>query len=339
MSQSRESDKQRILNTLRREPVDRVPNYEVVIEARTTRHLLGRDDAAHSMALEPEDKVRLAQITGQDVIVVPVVDYTLANREEGGRAYEGNIRTRAELASAGRFSVEGHIQPAVERLKRHIEAVQGTRLGVCACVTSLIFDRTVYALGFENYMRQVLEDPAFVAETMDVYTEYATALVHAICRVGVDMIHVGDDVAFRTGLFIPLDRLRELWVGRVARVIAPALEAGIPVVFHSDGCLTDVIPLLIELGFCAVNPVEPYSNDIYALKQQYGGRITLIGNIDISLLATGSTAEVETDVRRHLDRLSPGGGYVLSSSHSITGAVDPASFVAMLETGWRYECG
>lgn len=332
-----EPDAERMKRTLWRQPVDRVPNYEVLICQRNARYLLGREDAPASWWMEPADHVQLMKKIGQDVMVVPVVDWTLQSEEPHiGRAHEGALVDRAALRRAHLYTHPEHIQPAVDRIHRHLEAAADTRIGICAGLGALIFDRSLYALGFENFMTKILDERSFVEEVLEIYTQYCVDLVRAISKFPITMIHAGDDVAHKTGLFVHPQLFRELWFNRMKRIVAPALERGIPFLFHSDGCLRDILPLLPQLGITGVNPIEPYSNDIYEIKALYGDRLVLIGNIDISLLAFGSTDEVRSHVREHIKRLMPGGGYILSSSHSITDDVQPENFLAMLHAGWEY---
>jgi len=72
---------------------------------------------------------------------------------------------------------------------------------------------------------------------------------------------------------------RELYIPRLQRMLAPVREKGRLLTFHTDGDLRQVIPLLLELGFSAVHPVEPGCNDICALKREYAGRMAFVGNV------------------------------------------------------------
>ena len=94
-------------------------------------------------------------------------------------------------------------------------------------------------------------------------------------------------------------------------MLEPLHARGIPVTFHSDGMIEPVIPLIISLGFCSLNPLEPYGMNIYDIKRRFGDRICLVGNLDIAgPLAFGTPEEVRRDTIEHLERLAPGGGYV-----------------------------
>ncbi|MBI2941342.1 MAG: hypothetical protein HYY04_12980 [Chloroflexi bacterium] len=62
-----------------------------------------------------------------------------------------------------------------------------------------------------------------------------------------------------------------------------------------------------------------------------------IGNIEVpGCLSFGTVDDVVRETKEHIDRLAPDGGYVCSSSHSITNRVKPENYVAMLETIVEY---
>ena len=85
----------------------------------------------------------------------------------------------------------------------------------------------------------------------------------------------------------------------------------------ADGTLDEVIPILLELGFCAIHPVDSAANDIYELKRKWVDKITLHRNIPCDLLLHGSLEEVGEAILERLGRLSEGGHYILGSGSSI----------------------
>jgi uroporphyrinogen decarboxylase len=79
--------------------------------------------------------------------------------------------------------------------------------------------------------------------------------------------------------------------------------------------------------------------DIFELKRDYGGRLCLVGNIDLgSTLTLGRPEDVEAEVREHIRMLAPGGGYCVGSSNSVTNYVPLPNFIAMLEATFKYGC-
>ncbi len=79
-----------------------------------------------------------------------------------------------------------------------------------------------------------------------------------------------------------------------------------------------------------MNPVD--------LKARFGGRITFWGGIDTQgVLPFGTAEEVRAEVRRTVDILGPGGGFVLNSVHNIQGDVSAENIVAMFDEARRYD--
>jgi len=73
--------------------------------------------------------------------------------------------------------------------------------------------------------------------------------------------------------------------------------------------------------------------DIGLIKQRYGDRIALVGNIDCGyVLSQAPVEEVRRITRQTIEVAAPGGGYCLSSSNSIHSSVRPENFMAMVET-------
>jgi uroporphyrinogen decarboxylase len=111
----------------------------------------------------------------------------------------------------------------------------------------------------------------------------------------------------------------------------------VPVVYHSDGALQEVVEDIVGCGFDGLNPIEPPAMDINAVKRQYGRRISIIGNIDLGYTLTrGTPDEVREEVRQRIRDLAPGGGYAVSSSNSVPEYVPLANFNAMREATFAY---
>jgi uroporphyrinogen decarboxylase len=114
---------------------------------------------------------------------------------------------------------------------------------------------------------------------------------------------------------------------------------GKPVSLHIDGIILPYINDFIKMGFDIIHPIDPCGGlqDIYEVKKLYGDQIAIHGNIDVGgVLVFGTPDDIVMDVRRHLDNLSVGGGYVCSSSHNLTDAVGLEQFYAMRDTVQAY---
>jgi len=326
------ADKRRFLSVLRGEIPDRVPNYEVFIGRKVSSYILGKE-TEDLWRMSPEDAVLLAEKISMDMILTPIGGWDILSSVGKNPNTEKLVREDLKKISKNFLEVS---EKSLSRMESLLKICSSKNIGVCAS-PGLIFDQSVYAIGFEKFFLLLYDDREFIEEVLDVYTEYASILFEKICAYDIAVIHTGDDIAGKSGLFINPDIFRKLWLPRIEKILRFPKEKGIPLIFHSDGNIYDIIPDLINLGFCGINPLEPYSNDIYQIKQEFGHRLTLIGNIDIAgALSFGSIEETIRDVREHLEKLMPGGRYICSSSHSITDAVKPANFLAMIDTIHTY---
>ena len=205
------------------------------------------------------------------------------------------------------------------RLADMLMQVRGTELG-CVHTFTGICDPTYLAMGLMDFMYMLADDLRFVEHMFD-YFAYQTR--HAIETVAkypeIEIFLINDDVATGKSLFMGLPRMRDLWLPRMKWIVEPAVKAGKILAYHTDGNISDLIPMLLDMGFSAVHPVEPYANDIYALKKEYVKDITLVG----------TPQQIEEDVKRHCDELKHGGEYVVSSSNSIIQEISPENFLAM----------
>jgi len=146
-----------------------------------------------------------------------------------------------------------------------------------------------------------------------------------------------DDIAHNTGLLIHPKYLKKYlfpWYKKMGRVCR---DKGIGFVFHSDGDCTEAMDDLIDCGFHGFNPIQPNCMDIEAVKQNWGKKLCLIGNLNLdSTLTLGSPADVRAEVYERIRTIGPGGGYMVASSNSITDYVPLANMQALFEATFEF---
>jgi uroporphyrinogen-III decarboxylase len=77
--------------------------------------------------------------------------------------------------------------------------------------------------------------------------------------------------------------------------------------------------------------------DLKHLKETYGDKLCLIGNIDVSqLLPFGTTDEVIHSVRKCIKDAGGGGGYILSPCTDITNVCKLENVFAMISATKKY---
>ena len=238
----------------------RVPVYEVNIETPFIRMVLGKD-VPKSRMLSPRDLVTLSIGLGLDAVLLPMAFWK--PREM--------INTKMEPEELTPPSQEEVLQ-SVERCQEVARIAHEEGLAACG-YNHGCFDVVYEGLGFNNFMTLLYDDFDYVDRITQYLYEYHLEGVRLLAETDVDFILIGDDIAFKTGLFIRPDMFKKLWYDREKQIIQAAKATGKPVEYHTDGALADVLPWLLEMGIDCINPVEPYSNDIVALKKQYGDKV------------------------------------------------------------------
>ena len=155
---------------------------------------------------------------------------------------------------------------------------------------------------------------------------------------GVDIIFVADDIAFKSGTFVRPELFKGFWLPRMKKIIQLGRDAGLPIMFHSCGNVTAIMDdFILELDTDVLNPIEPYSMDIFDIKRRYGHKLGISGNIDIAgPLAFGTPEEVREEVRVKMEQLKPGGRYILSTNHSVMDDIAPENYRAMVDAGLEF---
>ncbi len=108
---------------------------------------------------------------------------------------------------------------------------------------------------------------------------------------------------------------------------------------HSDGAIYDLIPDLIDIGVDAVNPVQTtaWSMDAAKLKAEFGDKLGFWGAVDTQhALPFGSPEDVRNDVRAKIETLGRGGGYVITSCHTIREEVPAENVRALYESALEF---
>ena len=189
-----------------------------------------------------------------------------------------------------------------------------------------------------QFLIDMIENPDLVHQLIELTLSHDIRAMQRVVQAGVDIVIFGDDYADKNRPLMSPRHFKEFILPGLKRCVDAAHQAGAYVVKHTDGNIMPILDMIVDTGIDGLNPIEPAAGmDIGLLKQRYGRRIALIGNIDCGyLLSQAPVEEVRRVTRETIRAASPGGGYCLSSSNSIHSSVRPENFMAMIET-WR-EC-
>jgi uroporphyrinogen decarboxylase len=201
-----------------------------------------------------------------------------------------------------------------------------------------------YLRGYEQWLMDIVLEPAFLDALMDRTLDWWLALAAAVLdEVGsfVDVVAFGDDVAFHDRPMVDLARYRKLFKPRHRKMIdLLKAKSGAKVLYHCCGAVRSLVPEFIDIGVDALNPVQVSSagmDDTAALKAEFGDRICFWGGIDTQrVLPMGSPDDVRAEVQQRIRDLAPGGGFVLTSVHNIQEDVPPENIVAMVDAAVEF---
>jgi uroporphyrinogen decarboxylase len=77
--------------------------------------------------------------------------------------------------------------------------------------------------------------------------------------------------------------------------------------------------------------------DLKDVKERYGSRICILGNVDCRyVLPFGTEEDVRRDVHRCIDAAAKGGGYVLASSNSLHANCKVENIYTMIDEARKY---
>ncbi len=201
------------------------------------------------------------------------------------------------------------------------------------------FERAFAMQGMDKFLINMAMFPEFAQALLQKHLELCKTLMgHFLDELGdnVDIIKIGDDLGTNKSLLISPTMYREMLKPIHAELIAFIKQrTKAKVLFHSDGDIFNLIEDFIEIGVDILNPIQTSAgkmSDLSRLKEKYGGRIVFCGGIDTQkILPFGTPEDVKKEVRRVSEILGEGGGYILTSVHTIMNDVPAENILAMVQ--------
>lgn len=239
-----------------------------------------------------------------------------------------------------------HLPARFEGLEEEVRRIyEKTDYPLIVNAIASIFEFSWYLRGYQNFMTDLLINPRFSCALMDKMLEFQIALFEEILRrTGdyVDVVLCGDDIATQKGPTISLELYRRYIKPRQRKLYDMIKRrTNAKLFYHSCGSVYAFIPDLIDIGIDVLNPLQVSAEGMNSkrLKKEFGKEITFWGGIDTQrVLPCGSPGEVEGEVKRRLNDLAPGGGYVLGAVHNIQADVPPENVVALFEAAQKHGC-
>jgi len=193
-----------------------------------------------------------------------------------------------------------------------------------------VLETVIDLVGYETLCFMVLEDPDFAQELFDQVGERLRRY-HELCASfpSVGAHFLGDDWGFNQQTTLSPEHMRRYVLPWHKKAVQTIHAAGKPAILHSCGNLAAVMDDIIDdLSYDAKHSFEDKIQPVEAAWQQYGGRIALLGGIDVDFLCRATPEAVYARSAAMLEKTN-GHAYALGSGNSIPEYVPMESYFAM----------
>jgi uroporphyrinogen decarboxylase len=352
--------KERILATLNRQPVDRLPVdlwHTPEVSAALRKHCNVADDFAMWQAL------------GLDKIVWDFIDYkTDAGERAGGQsgagAESGGNRTlwgvplkniqagEARYAEFGEAPLTGYETPEslknypwwpqVDRFDYDGAAALAERASARYAVIGpwvSLFEIYGQLRGLEQSMMDLVENPELVDAILDRVEHIQSEMMRrffARTAGHLDLVFVSDDIAGQQSLLMCVGMWHNHLQPRLKRWCDLIHAHGLKVFYHTDGAARPLLKPILDCGVDVLNPIQHAcpGMDMAGLKTEFGHRVIFHGGVDNqSVLPRGTAEDVRRETRDCLATLGAGReGFICCSCHNVQAGTPVENILAMIET-------
>jgi len=204
------------------------------------------------------------------------------------------------------------------KYKQAKELYQRTNYALIAWSGGMLFHRYSFLRGLEQWLLDMKLNPELYRAIADKILEISlTATLNLLNEVGdyVIMVALADDMGTQKAPFISVKDYRKFvkpWFKRYIQAIKRSFPR-IKIYYHCHGAVYPLIPDFIDCGVEILNPILPKAKGMQPerLKNEFGDQLSFHGGIDIQeTIPFGTVNEVREHVKKVIDVLAPGGGYM-----------------------------
>jgi uroporphyrinogen decarboxylase len=249
------------------------------------------------------------------------------------------------VAAIEGYDKPSHLDKSYEELAKTAQALrQDTDYLLVGFFGGHIFQAAQSLRGWQTFLMDLLVNQRLAEALMDRLAEAnIERFERYAATVGpyVDVLQFEDDLGMQDRPLLSPELYRKMvrpYHEKLFRYVKSRCDAYL--LLHTDGAVSPFIPDFIEMGVDVLNPVQVSAAgmDTRTLKRAFGRDITFWGGgcDSQSVLPFGSPEQVADEVKRRIDDLAPGGGFVFSPIHNVQTGVPPENVVSMFETAREY---
>ncbi|MCL2057544.1 MAG: hypothetical protein FWH01_00590 [Oscillospiraceae bacterium] len=219
-----------------------------------------------------------------------------------------------------------------EALPAGMKAVGGVGNGIFECAQDIT--------GYMNLAYISADDPELYAELFRKIGDTSLAIWRRFMEAYGDIycvLRFGDDLGYKSNTLLSASDIRRYIVPEYAKIIACVHEYGKPFLYHSCGCIFDVMPDMIDTArIDAKHSNEDQIAPFPYWVEQYGDRIGNFGGIDTDAVCRLSKPEIREYVAEVLAQCQNARGFAFGSGNSIPDYVPVDNYVEMVNAVRRH---
>jgi len=336
---------ERFLTALRHEIPDRVPMFDFLFQQPLYEHLIGRKPDSYN----GKDAVECAMALNHDAVWVPFGGFTglqpkylSANvyQDEWGTTYQKNdsswpidapidypIKSREDLK---RYTPPDPNLPGRDAEIKAAIAVNKDNLAILGGVSGPLCTAWLL-MGFERICYSIYEEPELITDVLKISNEYFKEAARRSVAAGCVGMWISEDLGDSNSCFFAPEHFREIFLPYIADLAEYIDSLNVPVLLHSCGNINSYLDDLAQTKICSIHPLQRTAHmDLRTIKEKYGQRFCIIGNIDSTrTLPFGTPADVAAEVKEAIEIAAPGGGYILASDHSLHDGIPIENILTM----------
>jgi len=346
------TSRERFLTAINIGQPDRVPMFDFLFQEPLYEGLIGHRPGSYN----GPDALELAKKLNMDAIWVPLAGFQGYSpewiNETTYRDEWGTVFTRSEVSWPIDSPISYPIQ-SVEDFKKYncpdplapgrdlelrqtIEMNRDSQLAITCGVQGPL--TTAWLLmGFETISYSLYDNPELLESVFAMSNDFFKKAAKIAVECGVDGIWVSEDLGDSNSVFFRKDMYREHFYPYLKDLVDYIDSLGVPALLHSCGNINAYLDLIAETKVRSIHPMQRTAGmSLKGIKQEYGKRFCLIGNIDSSgTLPFGTIEDVRSEVRQAITDGSENGGYILASDHSLHDGISIENIRAMFDEGLK----
>jgi len=201
------------------------------------------------------------------------------------------------------------------------------------------YDALQSYLKSEQLLMAMADDPGWVKEMVMTLAELAVVMAELMISNGFvfDGGWIYNDMGYRNGLLFSPDTYMKTHYDADRLLYGYFHSKGMKTLLHSCGNVTQLVPILIEVGLDCLQPLEVKSGmDLVTLKEKYGDRLAFMGGIDVRLMADPDPGKIEEEIKTKFQVAKKNGGYIYHSDHSIPKNISFQQYCHVMEMVKKY---